>query len=231
MQSWRDYFEADGDYLPQHQGYFTTDRTQAEVSFVLDQVIRTSSDTILDLACGQGRHTLALRQRGYDVIGVDMSNQLLAMAEAEASKQGIKASFIHQDMRQLRLDRTFDVILILFCPFGIYSDAVNHDILKGVAHHLKPGGRFFMEIHNLFRFVRRMLQTQTSNAVLDLQTLTLWDRTEGENELPLRLYTVPELKERFIAAGLEIKQIWGGYDQSAYDFDSDRLLILAELQR
>ncbi len=229
-QTWQDYFEYHGDYLPQHEDYFTPERTKSEVQFLVEHVIPSKSSRILDLACGQGRHAIALTKMGYHVLGVDRSEQLLSMALAAAEKAGTSMTFVKQDMRELNVGQTFDVIMVLFCTFGIESDEINRKTLLRLSNHLKPGGRLFLDMHNLFRFVRRMGRAETNYAKLDLKELTLWDKTSIGLELPLRLYTVPEMTERLNAVGLKIVTIWGDYNpqKAHYDFDSERLLILAQ---
>ncbi len=233
MQTWKDYFDFGGDYLPQHEDYFSNTRTQQEIDFLVQHVIPSKKATILDLACGQARHTIALTQLGYHVLGVDRSEQLLTMAHKAAEENKVTLELVKQDMRQLNLDRTFDVITLLFCTFGIEPDKINKKIVQRLEHHLNPGGILFFDMHNLFRFTRRMRQTETAYAVMDLPTLTLWDKSPQGLELPLRLYTVPEMAERLAPCGVTIKSIWGSYDpkQPNYSFDSERLLLLCQKER
>jgi 2-polyprenyl-3-methyl-5-hydroxy-6-metoxy-1,4-benzoquinol methylase len=228
MQTWKDYFEYKGDYLPQHSDYFTLTRTEEEVDFLTKHIIPSQQAAVLDLACGQGRHAIALTKLGYTVTGVDRSEQLLSMAHQAMDEAKVSVTFVKQDMCNLDLDQTYDVILVLFCTFGIEPDKVNKKILAKIASHLNPGGRLFLDVHNLFRFVRRMRDVENGAALLDLKTLTLWDKTQGQLELPLRLYTLPELEERLEAVGLTVKKVWGNYTSEPYSFDSDRLQVLAQ---
>ncbi|HEY1074737.1 MAG TPA: class I SAM-dependent methyltransferase [Patescibacteria group bacterium] len=228
QQTWKDYFAYE--YLDDHAGYFSKERTEQELDFLTKNIIPTKTTTILDLACGQGRHSIGLTQRGYShITGVDRDEHLLSLAYQAAAKATVTIPFIQQDMRHLNLDQTYDVIMLLFCTFGIESDEVNKDILKRLHAHLKPGGRIFFDMHNLFRFARRMKTQKNDYAEFDLETLTLWDiNADGNRELPLRLYTVPEFTERLAKVGLTITKIWGDYDASPYSFDSERLLVLAQ---
>ncbi len=230
MQTWQEYFEYEGDYLPQHTDYFTPTRLDIEIDFLLKEVIRSKQETILDLACGQGRHTIELTKLGYTVTGLDRSEQLLNLAYGAAAESNISATFVKQDIRNLDLEKQFDVILFLFCTFGIENDEENKKILRRLSKHLSPNGRIFFEVHNLFRFSRRMKESNVTYAKLDLRTLQLWDKTAEGLELPLRLYTIPELSDRLKSVGLSVKQVWGGYKESDWDYnlDSDRILILAE---
>src|SRR5690554_1757324 len=68
-------------------------------------------ETILDLGCGTGNLTIPLAQRGYAVSGVDLSAEMVAVAEAKAESIGLSIPFLVQDMRALALPNTnFDLI-------------------------------------------------------------------------------------------------------------------------
>jgi SAM-dependent methyltransferase len=95
--------------------------------------------TVLDLGCGTGSHALPLARRGYDVVGVDRSEAMLEQAIAKSGEGG--ATFRQGDIRDLRLGREFDAVLMLFAVLG-YQHA-NEDILAALRTaraHLRPGG-------------------------------------------------------------------------------------------
>jgi SAM-dependent methyltransferase len=99
---------------------------------------------ILDLGCGTGGHSLVLKSRGYSVVGVDRSKEMLELAR---SKEGAeKVSFQHGDIRYLRLETTFDVVISMF---AVMSYMVTNEDLIGafqtVRRHLKPGGIFVFD--------------------------------------------------------------------------------------
>src|SRR3954447_5216257 len=77
------------------------DRTGAEVDRALAMLGVRGGERVLDMACGTGRHSLELARRGHDVVGVDISPDLLAVAEADAEAESLSASFLAADLRQL----------------------------------------------------------------------------------------------------------------------------------
>lgn len=108
---------------------------------------RPGSRTLLDLGCGTGRHDILLSERGLDVTGVDMSTDMLKIANAERSKRLVSSSanqppkFIHGDLRTVRLGERFDVVVSLFHVMSY--QASNEDLLAALStlrEHARPGG-------------------------------------------------------------------------------------------
>ena len=104
---------------------------------------------ILDLACGQGRHTLELARRGYkNVYGLDRSHYLINRAKQVNSNENLTASFKEGDARKLPyVTDSFDAVMILGNSFG-YFESINDDIkiLNEVFRVLKPGGKFLIDV-------------------------------------------------------------------------------------
>ncbi|KUK98917.1 MAG: Methyltransferase type 11 [Methanomicrobiales archaeon 53_19] len=136
------YLKTDGDVVDdQHI-------TESEIDRIV-QVLNLQSDAkILDLCCGQGRHTLELMRRGYNAEGLDQSHYLIQRARSTAKKEGLSVRFREGDARRLpyRTD-TYDVVLVLGNSFG-YFDSVEEDlrILTELRRILKPWGRVLLDV-------------------------------------------------------------------------------------
>lgn len=105
---------------------------------------------IADLACGPGRHSLALARRGFAVTGVDLSEPFLFRARAAAGRllPGLpKPRFVCGDLRRLALaDAGFEAVLLLGNSFGYFSDGENRAILEQMRRILRPGGLLCVEL-------------------------------------------------------------------------------------
>ncbi len=105
---------------------------------------RPDAKTVLDLGCGTGRHDILLAAKGYSVTGVDLSEEMLSVARTNASKATLgqgRISFSLGDVRAVRLDLSFDAVLLLF---HVMSYQTTNDDLQAafatVKKHLGPQG-------------------------------------------------------------------------------------------
>ena len=78
--------------------------------------------TIVDLACGTGGVTNVLASRGYQVTGIDISEDMLFVAREKARKSGLKISYVCQDMAELTLHRPVDAVLCMCDGFNYILD-------------------------------------------------------------------------------------------------------------
>lgn len=102
---------------------------------------------LLDVACGTGRHALEFDRHGYEVLGTDIADDMLACARAAASAVSAQVRFERQDMRALDFPGpAFDAAVCLFDAIGhVRTNAEIRDVLHGVRRHLRPHGLFVCE--------------------------------------------------------------------------------------
>jgi SAM-dependent methyltransferase len=124
-----------------------------EAQFVHGLIQTSSPDAqkILELGCGTGNHAVLLAKEGYEIYGVDFSEEMLLKATNRLSQLplelGSRLKFTHGDIRQTRLNQTFDVVLSLF--HVISYQTTNEDLAAAFAtvkEHLKPGGIFIFDV-------------------------------------------------------------------------------------
>ncbi|MBI5118928.1 methyltransferase domain-containing protein [Candidatus Poribacteria bacterium] len=124
--------------------------TRHEIGLFLEILNNLSpEDRILDLCCGQGRHSLELSRRGFkNVEGLDRSSYLIQKAKKSAQQQLLSVKFREGDARKLPYPSdTFDVIMILGNSFG-YFETVKDDlrVLQEVFRILKPWGKLLIDV-------------------------------------------------------------------------------------
>ncbi len=123
--------------------------THHEVDLFVSTLGMNEDDRILDLCCGQGRHSLELARRGFkNAEGLDRSHYLIGRAKAQAKKESLAIKFREGDARKLPYPAdTFDFLLILGNSFG-YFDSIQDDIrvLKEVMRVLKPWGKLLIDV-------------------------------------------------------------------------------------
>jgi D-alanine-D-alanine ligase len=137
------YLKTDADVVEDKQ------ITNKEIDLFTEFLGLDKNMVILDLACGQGRHTLELARRGFrNVNGLDRSHFLIRKAKNICSAEGLIATFKEGDARKLPYPTdTFDLVMILGNSFG-YFESTEDDIkiLKEVFRILKPNGRFLIDV-------------------------------------------------------------------------------------
>lgn len=137
------YLKTDGDVVENQK------LTQHEVDLIIDAAGIGKNDRILDLCCGQGRHSMELVRRGFTAVtGVDRSRYLVRLAKRRAGEQGLNAVFREGDARKSRLpEDSFDCVMILGNSFG-YFDHQEDDkrVVENVARWLRPAGTIVLDI-------------------------------------------------------------------------------------
>lgn len=124
--------------------------TKQQIDFIIKTLDLRKDQRILDLACGFGRHSLELSRRGFQVVGADITRAYITDAENTAKKEGLSARFIRSDIRDLKFNQEFDVVLNLADGAIGYleNDSENLKIFDVIADALKPGGKHFMDLCN-----------------------------------------------------------------------------------
>ena len=155
--------------------------TIGECDFIEKELDYDKNTKILDIGCGTGRHSIELTKRGYNVVGVDLSESQLNRAREKASEQNLKISFQKYDARKLPFLHEFDAAIML-CE-GAFSlmetDEMNFQILRNAANALKPNGKLIFTTLNglfpLFHSVKEFLNSQAKqeNAHCDHNTFDL----------------------------------------------------------
>jgi len=130
---------------------FVTDqnKTNEEVEFITSQIAHGSP--IMDLGCGTGRHTVPLAAKGYDVIAVDGSKEMLMKLLENLQKNDIQALVLHSDIMKIKsFDQKCGGVICFgnsFCEMAIDSEKANH-ILKLIFDSLISEGKVIMQITN-----------------------------------------------------------------------------------
>jgi len=124
--------------------------TVQETDFIEKEIEYNRKIKILDIGCGTGRHAIELAKRGYNVTGIDLSADQLALAKKKARSAGAEVKFLQRDARTLDYLEEFDLV-IMICE-GAFSlmetDEMNFEILSNATRALKKGGKLIMTTLN-----------------------------------------------------------------------------------
>lgn len=205
----------------------------------------------LDLACGTGEFTIELAKHGFAVSGVDLSGEMLSIANAKALKQGLAIPFFQQNMAELDGLGEYDFVTI-FC------DSLNYvreekDIprtFKQVHSHLKEGGLFMFDVHSVYK-MEHIFQNHTF-AVNDEEVSYIWDCFPGEKPYSVehdlsffvldrenglydrfdefhyqRTYPVDQYKNWLADSGFELLEILSDLEEQPVHEKTERVLFVA----
>lgn len=199
---------------------------------------------VLDLACGPGRHAIALARRGFTVTGVDRSAFLLAKARERSRAAGLDVEWVEADMGDFVRPGAFHLALNLATSFGYFPTAEeNQRVLRGVHASLAPGGVFVIELTAKEVLARIYQPTRSRDVpggiiVQRQQVVEAWSQManewlvidpEGVKSFRFQhwIYSAQELKEMLLAASFESVRLFGDFSGAAYGPDSGRLVACA----
>lgn len=115
-------------------------------------------EKILDLACGKGRHSIYLNQQGFDVTGVDLSEQNITFAR---QKENDRLHFCEHDMREVFQPEGFDYVFNLFTSFGYFdSKEENLDVIRATCESLKPEGKLLIDFLNPYVVINQLVSEE-----------------------------------------------------------------------
>lgn len=120
--------------------------TTTEIQFALKKLNLHPGDHVLDLGCGWGRHSLPFAAYGVQVTGVDISHELLTLAQYNARRQNLDIQWLEADIAHLPLSGPFDAV-VQFCGNFLTWFAEREQTLEAlwnVANLLRPGGRLLI---------------------------------------------------------------------------------------
>lgn len=116
-------------------------------------------DKILDLACGTGTLATMLKLNGYEVVGLDLSESIIEIANEKRKINHLDIPFYVMDMTNFRLDQKFDVITCFFDSVNFLSDKKQiANLFECVHKHLNTGGYFIFDV-----FSKEMLKEYEDN--------------------------------------------------------------------
>eukprot|EP01137_Pigoraptor_chileana_P022543 Opistho-2@87574 len=138
-------------------------RNDEEAEFLIDNLsayLTPKKDSkILDIACGRGRHAIYLNKKGYDVTGIDLSEQSIKYAQQFENKN---LHFFVHDMRKLSFINYFDFALNLFTSFGYFETEKDHvNALKAFRKGLKADGTLVIDYFNTQKIIKNLTQQET----------------------------------------------------------------------
>jgi SAM-dependent methyltransferase len=218
-----------------------------EINFLHKTLDLEPGSVILDLACGTGVHCIGLAEKGYQMVGLDLSFAMLAIASEEAQSKGCKINFIQRDLREIDFKEVFDGAYCIGSSFGYFDEDENEKVIASVYSALKPGGMFLLEVDNRDYVLRQApgllwfegdglvcMEETTFDFITSRlkvkRTLLFEDGEKKMHNYSIRLYSIHELGRMMHKVGFRVDSA-GGHRAAPKTFvgeDSSRIIILAQ---
>jgi SAM-dependent methyltransferase len=218
-------------------------RNEEEAARLLDNLIALfnppSGSPVLDLGCGRGRHSVYLNEKGFDVTGIDISEENIAFNK---QFENDKLKFFVHDMRKVFSPGYFVFIFNLFTSFGYFeNDDDNQKTVSAAAADLKQDGIFLIDYLNCHKVLNE-LEAEEVKIVDDIEfhiqrgfdgkfitkNIFIEDFEDEFNfKEKVRALQLNEFEQYFKNAGLEIIFLAGNYNLERFDVNNSPRLIIA----
>ncbi|MFS0655236.1 class I SAM-dependent DNA methyltransferase [Bacillus sp. 179-C3.3 HS] len=140
-----------------------------------------SNATVIDVGCGTGEISLRLAEKGHTVTGVDLSEDMLALAQQKAMAQHHSIQFLHQDMRELDgFDQAFKAAVI--CCDSLNYLKNENDVKKtfeNMFQVLEAGGVLLFDVHTPYKMEKVFVGSTFADQDEDISYI--WQSEQGED--------------------------------------------------
>ena len=226
---------------------WTGDRpTEDEVRVIVELLKVQPGDSLLDVACGYGRHALLLAGRySLEVTGIDISPGLITTARRFAGEQRLEIIYEVKHAADIAWRNEFDHAMIAYNSFSLFSPEYAPVVLKGIYHALRPAGRFFLDLDNKpFNCQYGISDTNwhtwpggltlqeiyfhEDNSVEVCRDLIFRRDAEQAEEFTYfkRIYSQDEIVDLLSSCGFRVDQIYGEWNLSPLEENSPKMLLV-----
>lgn len=205
---------------------------------------------VLDLGCGTGSLTELLAEKGYDMIGVDCSEDMLEIAREKREESGHDILYLLQDMREFELYGTVRAVVSICDSMNyIMSEEELHQVFLLVNNYLDPGGVFIFDMNTRYKY-RELLGDATiaeNREACSFIWENTWYEEEQANEYDLTIfekeesglfrrytethfqkaYEIDTVKRLIQEAGMEFVAVYDAFTEEEPKADSERIYFIA----
>jgi len=223
----------------------TPEYTNAEVQFIKELIYNSTGSNILDVPCGNGRHSIALAKEGYPVTSIDIAEEYICNLRDITAKELLPITPIQADILEYELTGEFDLALCLGNSFSYFNYYLLLEFARKINNALSKGGSFLVNTGAIAESILPTVQQKDWIEVEDI--LLLSERCyhsedsvvqsnyriikQGQTEIKTAyhyVFTLAEIRRLLAEAGFsEIKQ-YGALDKSPYKLGDRQAYIVAK---
>jgi cyclopropane fatty-acyl-phospholipid synthase-like methyltransferase len=220
------------------------DAAGEEVDCIVKLLALEKGSKILDLCCGTGRHSLELARRGYQVVGVDLTQSYLDKARMQAESEGLNVQLIRSDMRRFCQIESFDAVINMFTAFGYFEvEADNKRVLANIHCSLRKGGILLIDVMGkeiLARIYQQRDWYEEDGRIFLRENTMLQNWSWADNRWMMlekgkirefrfghRIYSGVEMVNMLKECGFSSVNTYGDLEGADYDQNAKRLVAVA----
>ncbi len=240
------------DYLDLYKHRDNKDASKI-VSLIFSNINLPKGSNVLDLACGNGRHSVLFAEKGMKVTGIDLSEYLISQAHSKLltdyKEYADNLSFEIRDMRDINHENNFDMVVNLFSSYGYFEDdKKNEQVINSIASSLKKDGYFVLDFLNKDYLVNHLVpfDVKRTEGKIIVQVREIKDGfvykhilifRNSDDEYPglsqfterIKLYSENDFSQMLNKCGMKVIKMFGDFSGSKYDRnDSERLIIFSQ---
>lgn len=237
-----EWFDSWFDTKYYHILYKGRDYTEAErfINKLIAFLSPNKGSKFLDIACGKGRHSKYIHNKGYNVVGFDLSEQSINYANT-FKKEGLE--FYTHDMRTDFKANYFDYALNLFTSFGYFQNKKDElKAIKSSANNLKPGGSIVIDFLNKKKVIAdfipfeikeiEKIKFSITKKIIDNKIIKRIEFKDNGEEYSfqesVKLLEKADFEWYLNKGGLKITNTFGNYNLDDHSDKSERLIIIAQ---
>lgn len=210
---------------------------------IVDSTSLVPGATVLDVACGRGRHARAFARMGYRVTGIDLSPRAIETARRMAVQEDLDIDFEEGDMRVAPCRGCFDLVVNLFTSFGYFERDEDHQkSIDAMARSMKSDAWLVQDFMNVDRVVAdlvpiderregalRVVQRRWVEGPRLVKEITLRQAASPDQVFTesVRLLRLKDFETMYRVAGLRLDRVFGDVDGTDFTPDSPRMIMIA----
>lgn len=220
------------------------------IDFITQLAPKEKFEKVIDLGCGPGLYTLRLAKKGYDVVGVDFNKTSIDYAINESVKHNITIDYRIEDITNIEIENEFDLALLIYQIYCVFSLENRIKILRNVHRGLKPGGLVLFDVLSEFsydNYEENLIWSvsQSNSPMSDKEHLVLYATIKYPNRVSLaknilifedgeivnynywnQHFSINSLEKEVNEAGFSLEKVYADVNGGEYISDSDAFAVV-----
>ena len=236
----------DGYYKDIWRQTFPEKTTLAEIDWIIREGNLNAGNTVLDVMCGYGRHSLELGRRGLRVTAIDNLPDYINEIRDTKERENLPIEALCEDVLEMALDSQYDVAICMGNSLQFFNEQETLRLLASISERLKPAGKLFINTWSIAEIAMKIFKEKSWGRFGDLLFLTdckllfhptrmeinsliITDSGEREEKTGVDfIYSISELEGMLNKTGFDLKEIYSIPGKKIFTVGEPRAYIVAE---